>query len=153
MNFPRNRKSAKASYMCKDSISTESSSCNSSPPKDNLKRYLDFDGRLIKTIPEKHKTELCKTYSELGSCRYGDKCRFAHGTHELVTLRNENGHYRQRKCKGFWDHMCCKYGVRCQFGHTEPMNWEDKLILVVGECIVNPEGDKGQSKLLAMLQE
>lgn len=132
MNFPYNRKSKRASCLCKDSSSTSSDSSESSHSKDNAKRYMDFDGKLIKTIPEKHKTELCKSYSELGSCRYGDKCRFAHGSHELVVMRNDNGHYRQRKCKGYWDHMSCRYGVRCQFGHTEPMNWEDKLILVVG---------------------
>ena len=69
-----------------------------------------------------------------------------------MVLRNDNGHYRQRKCKGFWDNMSCRYGVRCQFGHTEPMHWEDKLILVLGECIVNPDGEnRGQSKLLSLL--
>ena len=56
MNFPSNRRSLKASCICKDSLSTESSSNESSPLKDSPKRYLDFDGRLIKTIPEKHKT-------------------------------------------------------------------------------------------------
>jgi len=32
-----------------------------------------------KTIVAKHKTELCKTFSELGYCPYERKCRFAHG--------------------------------------------------------------------------
>ena len=32
-----------------------------------------------KTNPAKHKTELCKTFSELGCCPYENKCRFAHG--------------------------------------------------------------------------
>lgn len=35
----------------------------------------------LKTNPLKHKTELCKNFSELGMCPYGNKCRFAHGAH------------------------------------------------------------------------
>ena len=28
-------------------------------------------------------TELCRTWSATGQCRYGGKCQFAHGFHEL----------------------------------------------------------------------
>ena len=52
----------------KESISTEDSS---------EEREDEF--MVSKTNPKKHKTELCKTYSELGYCNYGFKCRFAHG--------------------------------------------------------------------------
>lgn len=27
---------------------------------------------------------MCKNYREKGACRYGDKCLFAHGEHELT---------------------------------------------------------------------
>lgn len=30
----------------------------------------------------KHKTALCKVYTETGRCPYNEKCRFAHGTAE-----------------------------------------------------------------------
>ena len=33
------------------------------------------------------KFEMCKNWKEKGTCRYGEKCLFAHGKHEL-TLRN-----------------------------------------------------------------
>lgn len=41
----------------------------------------DYESFYLKTNPAKHKTELCKTYSELGYCPYEQKCRFAHGKH------------------------------------------------------------------------
>lgn len=44
----------------------------------------EYDLYISKTNPTKHKTELCNTFSELGYCNYGDKCRFAHGKEELV---------------------------------------------------------------------
>ena len=41
----------------------------------------EYDSFFLKTNPAKHKTELCKTFSELGCCPYLHKCRFAHGKH------------------------------------------------------------------------
>ncbi len=43
----------------------------------------------LATVPSKidyskHKTELCRTFSELGYCNYKNKCQFAHGKEELV---------------------------------------------------------------------
>lgn len=35
-------------------------------------------------IDPSYKTELCKNWQEFGHCRYGTKCRFAHGHHELI---------------------------------------------------------------------
>jgi hypothetical protein len=55
MDFAYSRRTSRNSN-AKDSISTDSSSNESSPLKDNYKRYIDFDGKIIKTIPEKHKT-------------------------------------------------------------------------------------------------
>jgi len=31
------------------------------------------------TSQNRYKTELCKSYTETGNCRYGTKCQFAHG--------------------------------------------------------------------------
>lgn len=30
------------------------------------------------------KYEMCKNFRETGSCKYGDRCLFAHGAHELI---------------------------------------------------------------------
>ena len=34
----------------------------------------------------RYKTELCRPFEENGTCKYGDKCQFAHGTSELRNL-------------------------------------------------------------------
>nr|KAF6389520.1 ZFP36 ring finger protein like 1 [Myotis myotis] len=34
----------------------------------------------------RYKTELCRPFEENGACKYGDKCQFAHGIHELRSL-------------------------------------------------------------------
>jgi hypothetical protein len=30
------------------------------------------------------KYEVCKNFKEKGECKYGDRCLFAHGDHELI---------------------------------------------------------------------
>ncbi|KAF7320018.1 hypothetical protein MKEN_00785800 [Mycena kentingensis (nom. inval.)] len=65
-----------------------------------------------------YKTELCRSWEEKGSCRYGGKCQFAHGEEEL---RNVARHpkYKTEICRTFWVSGSCPYGKRCCFIHTE----------------------------------
>ena len=35
------------------------------------------------SVPSLYKTRLCRTFIERGTCPYGDKCDFAHGTNDL----------------------------------------------------------------------
>ncbi|KAG1826240.1 uncharacterized protein BJ212DRAFT_1475570 [Suillus subaureus] len=65
-----------------------------------------------------YKTELCRSWEEKGSCRYGAKCQFAHGEDEL---RNVARHpkYKTEICRTFWVSGACPYGKRCCFIHTE----------------------------------
>ncbi|OAX44883.1 hypothetical protein K503DRAFT_11040 [Rhizopogon vinicolor AM-OR11-026] len=65
-----------------------------------------------------YKTELCRSWEEKGSCRYGAKCQFAHGEEEL---RNVARHpkYKTEICRTFWVSGACPYGKRCCFIHTE----------------------------------
>jgi len=37
-----------------------------------------------KTTSVRLKYETCKNFKEKGSCKYGDRCLFAHGDHELM---------------------------------------------------------------------
>ncbi|RHY14708.1 hypothetical protein DYB32_010822 [Aphanomyces invadans] len=68
--------------------------------------------------PSLYKTELCKRFSEYGSCRYGAKCQFAHGLPELRhVLRHPK--YKTTKCKSYWGSGHCPYGSRCRFIHEE----------------------------------
>ncbi len=63
-----------------------------------------------------YKTELCRSFSETGACRYGHKCQFAHGEHELrAILRHPK--YKTEYCKRFATTGACPYGSRCRFIH------------------------------------
>ena len=93
---------------------------------------LERDFALCKTNPLKH-----KTYSEIGFCNYGDKCRFAHGTHELIRLPKDLS-FKRRDCKGFWGKGQCNYGIRCKFGHCKS-DPEEKIILTLAKVCFNAE--------------
>lgn len=84
---------------------TNSSSGQNGPSANNRKLGL-------------YKTELCRSWEEKGSCRYGAKCQFAHGEEEL---RNVSRHpkYKTEICRTFWVSGSCPYGKRCCFIHTE----------------------------------
>ena len=108
----------------------------------------EYDFYYLKTNPAKHKTELCKTFSELGCCPYEHKCRFAHGKHELVKVNASRG-MKNRKCNGFWKNGVCSYGIRCQFGHAD-VKWETSAALMGLEAVCEPKVPKF-SKLLRQL--
>lgn len=67
----------------------------------------------------KYKTELCKTFSQKGSCAYGSKCRFAHGKNELCTKDVGTKKYKIKECASFFTNGSCCYGNRCHFKHEE----------------------------------
>jgi len=65
----------------------------------------------------RYKTELCKSFTETGNCRYGTKCQFAHGKEEVrPILRHPK--YKTEICKTFHTTGTCPYGIRCRFIHT-----------------------------------
>ena len=58
-----------------------------------------------------YKTELCRSFVETGRCRYGKKCRFAHGIDELrPVLRHPK--YKTQICACFYNTGFCPYGMR-----------------------------------------
>ncbi|KAF0296671.1 Protein TIS11 [Amphibalanus amphitrite] len=65
----------------------------------------------------RYKTELCRPFEESGQCKYGEKCQFAHGAHEL---RNMSRHpkYKTDLCRTFHTTGYCPYGARCHFVHN-----------------------------------
>lgn len=64
-----------------------------------------------------YKTELCRSFEETGTCRYGAKCQFAHGRAELrPVLRHPK--YKTEVCKTFHTIGTCPYGKRCRFIHS-----------------------------------
>ncbi|XP_041509133.1 mRNA decay activator protein ZFP36-like [Microtus oregoni] len=66
------------------------------------------------TTSSLYKTELCRTYSESGRCRYGAKCLFAHGLGELRQA-NRHPNYKTELCHKFYLQGRCPYGSRCHF--------------------------------------
>lgn len=73
-----------------------------SPPVQNASRY---------------KTEMCRPFQENGSCKYGEKCQFAHGVEDL---RNVSRHpkYKTDLCRTYHSVGFCPYGPRCHFVHA-----------------------------------
>eukprot|EP00899_Mesostigma_viride_P029424 jgi/Mesvir1/9667/Mv12152-RA.1 len=63
-----------------------------------------------------YKTELCRSFSETGFCRYGAKCQFAHGGEELRPVAR-HPKYKTEVCRTFKMMGTCPYGTRCRFIH------------------------------------
>ncbi|CAN0242626.1 unnamed protein product, partial [Pylaiella littoralis] len=91
-------------------------------------------------IQDNRKTELCINY-EKGSCKYGDRCAFAHGREELRfrTLREmENAgripdanKYRCVPCMTWVSTGSCPYHPRCVFIHDPRVEGPEEAWLYV----------------------
>ncbi|XP_053176871.1 mRNA decay activator protein ZFP36 [Scomber japonicus] len=81
------------------------------PPTSNLPPQLP---PLLSS--NRYKTELCRGFQETGSCKYGNKCQFAHGEAELRGLYR-HPKYKTEPCRTFYNFGYCPYGSRCHFIH------------------------------------
>ncbi|XP_073405120.1 uncharacterized protein [Dendrobates tinctorius] len=100
-------------------------------PSSNAQRLIPFQAdRSVSMIEEtkvsppasrppasRYKTELCRTFHESGSCKYGAKCQFAHGAGELRGL-NRHPKYKTELCRTYHTIGFCPYGSRCHFIHN-----------------------------------
>lgn len=68
------------------------------------------------TAAQRYKTELCRSFQENGTCKYGEKCQFAHGYHELRSMMR-HPKYKSELCRTFHAQGYCPYGPRCHFVH------------------------------------
>ncbi|OLL26426.1 Zinc finger protein zfs1 [Neolecta irregularis DAH-3] len=84
--------------------------------KQEARRSDDKDGTRKAKL---YKTELCRSWEEKGSCRYGIKCQFAHSKAELRDLPR-HPKYKTEPCKTFIELGSCYYGSRCCFLHFIP---------------------------------
>jgi hypothetical protein len=64
------------------------------------------------------KTEMCRSFTEAGVCKYGDSCQFCHDPKELRIVQR-HPKYKNEGCKTFWTEGSCPYGNRCCFVHRE----------------------------------
>uniref|UniRef100_UPI00398F49AB mRNA decay activator protein ZFP36L2-like n=1 Tax=Pristiophorus japonicus TaxID=55135 RepID=UPI00398F49AB len=65
-----------------------------------------------------YKTELCRRFAMSAGCKYGDRCQFAHGLHELRLLPR-HPKYKTEYCRTFHTLGFCPYDSRCHFIHEE----------------------------------
>lgn len=70
----------------------------------------------VQTAAQRYKTELCRSFQEHGTCKYGEKCQFAHGCQELRSM-NRHPKYKSELCRTFHAAGYCPYGPRCHFVH------------------------------------
>ncbi|XP_072835866.2 mRNA decay activator protein ZFP36L1 [Pogona vitticeps] len=71
-----------------------------------------------RAVSSRYKTELCRTFEESGTCKYGAKCQFAHGSEELRGL-SRHPKYKTEPCRTFHTSGFCPYGARCHFIHND----------------------------------
>lgn len=67
---------------------------------------------------KRYKTEQCRSFEERGRCKYGNRCHFAHGSHEQRFLAR-HPKYKTELCRGFHMVGFCAYGRRCHFIHNK----------------------------------
>ncbi|XP_051790207.1 mRNA decay activator protein ZFP36L1-like [Erpetoichthys calabaricus] len=96
--------------------------CTASDPKLVNHPTLHVVPSSASPLSSRYKTELCRTYAECGTCKYGAKCQFAHGYDELRGLAR-HPKYKTEPCRTFHTIGICPYGTRCHFVH----NLEEQL--------------------------
>jgi len=85
------------------------------------KRFNNAEERrlFVEDYKRKYKTELCKNWELNKVCKFGDKCCFAHGKHELKNKTVIHNKYKTKPCKQYHQSGYCPYGQRCQYLHKE----------------------------------
>lgn len=84
----------------------------------------------------RYKTELCRSFAEVGMCKYGDKCQFAHGDEELRTI-TRHPKFKTENCKSFHSTGFCPYGPRCHFIHNNDESKKSILTNLQGCAVSN----------------
>ena len=86
--------------------------------------HFHQDGQVLPLNTKKYKREMCKNWTEVGFCRYGHKCQYAHGHDELAEIdriteaqARLNEKYKSQNCRQFYREKLCPYGKRCHFRH------------------------------------
>ena len=87
-------------------------SCRSSPA--SVSSVITPRGRR----GQRYKTELCRQFEENGTCCYGARCQFAHGSEELRSVAR-HPKYKTDLCRTFHTTGLCPYGPRCHFIHND----------------------------------
>ncbi|XP_061766900.1 mRNA decay activator protein ZFP36L2 isoform X1 [Nerophis ophidion] len=119
-----NKYNMSSSYGVKENTSSGTTSLMNKENKFRDRAYSDNGERAAlqqkagsQINSTRYKTELCRPFEENGSCKYGEKCQFAHGYHELRSL-SRHPKYKTEPCRTFHTIGFCPYGPRCHFIHN-----------------------------------
>lgn len=101
-----------------------------------------------------YKTELCRSYSELGFCKYGEKCQFSHSKVELRDI-SRHPKYKTETCRVFWEKGTCPYGKRCCFLHSrlnldidEPFEPKKQTLVSINKKFIKEVPELHESKII-----
>eukprot|EP01017_Pseudomicrothorax_dubius_P015766 TRINITY_DN1802_c0_g1_i3.p1 TRINITY_DN1802_c0_g1~~TRINITY_DN1802_c0_g1_i3.p1 ORF type:complete len:134 (-),score=22.78 TRINITY_DN1802_c0_g1_i3:115-516(-) len=84
---------------------------------------------------------MCKNWEFKGTCKWGDKCSYAHGEKELQEKKHLHSNYRTKQCRQFHSLGYCFYGKRCQYVHFQPETSDqlatrfEKTTTLLAECL------------------
>jgi len=148
-----------AEQLCPHESSPSSSSSSTSSSSDVTNDYVPQQpvsekssrkaaktSSVVMVNPARYKTELCRQFEEHGSCRYGDKCQFAHGAGELRSLVR-HPKYKTEMCRTFHTTGFCPYGLRCHFIHNDD---ERRVSTVAGILDSTGRGQGGPASPLSL---
>jgi hypothetical protein len=64
---------------------------------------LKLNNNFTPSTPHVHKfrTEMCKTYELYGTCKFGDRCSFAHTRTNMMVKTQVSTNYKTKLCKKF----------------------------------------------------
>lgn len=118
--------------------------------KKNALENVDFEEE--KRKDPKYKTELCKSFMEEKFCKYGNKCRYAHGESELV-IKTKNVNYKKKLCKSFFNEGFCTYGIRCNFQHDQRKLSEMQLSIYSINLLLFPKSKLYSGRRLKVFED
>ena len=101
---------------------------------------------------QKYKTEICKNFMIYKYCKFGDRCCFAHGLHELREKSNLNNSYKLKICKNYQQNGFCRYGQRCQYIHLKKNEVFNEILNTNISKICSKLNESPEDKLTNLLE-
>lgn len=102
------------------------SKTNNISPTISQNNYEEFKNKET-LIDPRYKTELCKSFINFSKCKYGYRCRFAHGLNDLISKKRKVK--SSAECQAFVIVGFCKYGEKCELTHPEMQESDRKFSL------------------------
>ena len=101
----------------------------------------------------KYKTEMCNNFQLTGKCKFGQRCCFAHGFHELREKTQLGKSYKLKVCKNYHDLGYCKYGQRCQYVHLKEGELFGDILQTIQNKIAKSLRERSDERLDTILSQ